>query len=70
VAGRAALTTELILEWADRHKERTGGYPHAKSGPVEGTPGEAWHPIDSALSSTGAVFRSADVAAPKARPPL
>jgi hypothetical protein len=49
VAGRATLTAELILAWADRHKGRTGGYPHAKSGPVAGAPGETWHHIDSAL---------------------
>jgi hypothetical protein len=47
VAGRAALTVETILAWADRHKERTGAYPHAKSGPVQGAPGEAWHPSEA-----------------------
>ena len=46
---RPPLTVEQILAWADAHHARTGRWPHAKSGPVEGAPGEAWGNIDSAL---------------------
>jgi hypothetical protein len=48
-AGRVALAAERILGWAARHKVRTGSYPHTKSGPVEGAPGETWHHSDGAL---------------------
>jgi hypothetical protein len=30
------LTVKLILRWADAHRERTGTWPHARSGPVAG----------------------------------
>ena len=43
------LTVEQILAWADAHHARTGRWPHTKSGPVEGAPGEAWGNIDNAL---------------------
>jgi hypothetical protein len=43
------MKVEAILAWADRHKGRTGSFPHAQSGPADGAPGETWHHIDSAL---------------------
>jgi hypothetical protein len=45
------LTVEAILGWADVHKQRTGRWPTAQSGPVEGVPGEKWQTIDNALRS-------------------
>jgi hypothetical protein len=46
---RPPLTVEQVLAWADAHHARTGRWPHAKSGPVEGAPGEAWGNINAAL---------------------
>jgi hypothetical protein len=43
------LTKRQILAWADQHHERTGRWPHAKSGPVADAPGERWDLIDNAL---------------------
>jgi hypothetical protein len=43
------LTKELILAWADAHRERTGLWPQAKSGPVIGVPGESWPAINDTL---------------------
>jgi hypothetical protein len=40
------LTAGLILGWADRHRERTGRWPSAASGPVQGAPGEVWRALD------------------------
>ena len=36
-----------MLAWADR--QRTGAWPSYRSGPVEGTPGETWRMVDTAL---------------------
>jgi len=47
------LTEELILAWADAHRERTGRWPHADSGPVSGAPGEDWGAINRALARGG-----------------
>jgi hypothetical protein len=44
------LEVEQILAWADAHREATGEYPHSRSGPVRGVPGETWAIIHSALS--------------------
>ena len=44
------LDVEQILAWADAHREATGEYPHAESGPVRAAPGETWAAIQSALS--------------------
>jgi hypothetical protein len=49
-AGPPALTVEQILSWVDRHKERTGAWPHADAGPVPGMPGETWRKLNQALS--------------------
>jgi len=46
---KPALGTEIILEWADRHRRRTGRWPTLRSGPVEDSPGETWVAINSAL---------------------
>jgi hypothetical protein len=43
------LTEKQVLAWADRHRERTGAWPTYRSGPVEGTPGETWRMVDTAL---------------------
>jgi hypothetical protein len=43
------LTEKQILAWADRHRESTGAWPTYRSGPVEGTPGETWRMVDTAL---------------------
>jgi hypothetical protein len=47
---RPPLTVEQILAWADAHHASTGRWPHTKSGPVEGAPGEVWATIDSLLA--------------------
>jgi hypothetical protein len=46
---RPRLTVEQILAWADAHYARTGRWPTAASGPVEGAPGEVWGHINAAL---------------------
>jgi hypothetical protein len=38
-----------IIRWADRHRRRTGRWPTAAAGPVEGVPGESWQKVDRAL---------------------
>jgi hypothetical protein len=45
------LTIEQILAWADRHRQRTGDWPHEDSGPIPEAPGENWLAISSALHS-------------------
>ena len=50
---RPPLTVGQILAWADAHLARTGRWPAAASGPVEGAPGEAWGNIDNALRRGG-----------------
>ncbi|MGO8744510.1 MAG: hypothetical protein ACLQNE_00840 [Thermoguttaceae bacterium] len=52
VRSRCALPTlkhRQILDWADAHHKRTGKWPIAESGPVEGSMGETWKGIDHAL---------------------
>ena len=46
---RPRLTLELILAWADAHRERTGEWPVVTSGAVHGVVGETWIAIDRAL---------------------
>jgi hypothetical protein len=46
---RGPLTVGQILAWADAHHGRTGRWPHANSGPVEGEPGESWANVNAAL---------------------
>jgi hypothetical protein len=43
------LTVEGILVWADWHRERTGRWPTKHSGEIEGTGGETWYAVESAL---------------------
>jgi hypothetical protein len=46
---RLPLTEEQVLAWADAYHARTGRWPTAASGPVEGAPGEVWGHINAAL---------------------
>lgn len=43
------LTVELILAWADEHHAKTGQWPIAYSGAVNGIPDETWNALDMAL---------------------
>jgi hypothetical protein len=43
------LTEARVLSWADAHRRRTGQWPGAQSGRVEGVPGETWYKVDLAL---------------------
>jgi DNA-binding XRE family transcriptional regulator len=43
------LTPELVLQWADSHRERTGRWPSVKSGAVRGAAGENWRTVDDAI---------------------
>jgi hypothetical protein len=43
------LTLRNILTWADAHRQRTGAWPTAESGPVTAAPGETWTGVDTAL---------------------
>jgi hypothetical protein len=49
-ARKPPLTAEQILLWADAHRERTGRWPDARSGPVAGAPGHTWQALNVALS--------------------
>jgi hypothetical protein len=46
---RPPLTDEQILAWADAHHQRTGRWPHSRSGPIPEAPGETWRAVDRAL---------------------
>jgi hypothetical protein len=43
------LTEELILSWADWHRERTENWPTEESGPIEGALGEVLKNVNAAL---------------------
>jgi hypothetical protein len=47
--GKATLTTERILEWADAHHSATGHWPTTQDRTISGVPGETWSTIDRAL---------------------
>ena len=47
------LTEAQILGWADAHRQLTGKWPDHNSGPVNGTPGETWRGINTALVKGG-----------------
>jgi hypothetical protein len=47
--GERTLSVEQILAWAEAHRERTGRWPTAGSGPVTEAPGERWRNLESAL---------------------
>ncbi|HUE69298.1 MAG TPA: hypothetical protein VMP01_00255 [Pirellulaceae bacterium] len=42
------LSIARIVQWAKRHRRRTGQWPTGKSGPIDGTVGETWLAIDTA----------------------
>jgi superfamily II DNA or RNA helicase len=44
-----SLTEEQILEWADRHFQRTGGWPAVTSGSIVDCRGETWMAVNQAL---------------------
>jgi hypothetical protein len=46
---RPTLTVAQILAWCDAHRARTGRWPSAGGGPVEGAPGEMWFNVNQAL---------------------
>jgi hypothetical protein len=43
------LTEEVILLWANEHRQRTGKWPNGNSGEIPEAPGEVWRNIDMAL---------------------
>jgi pyrroloquinoline quinone (PQQ) biosynthesis protein C len=43
------LTEERILAWADAHRARTGRWPKHDSGAIDGSGGETWGAVNSAL---------------------
>jgi hypothetical protein len=43
------LTLEQIQAWALAHRQRTGKWPTALSGPVAEAPGETWRAVELAL---------------------
>jgi hypothetical protein len=43
------LTIEQILSWVDAHHQRTGQWPNRESGAIEGSQGEVWVSINTAL---------------------
>src|SRR5262249_33877951 len=43
------LTVEQVVAWAEAHRRRTGRWPTAKAGPVEGARGETWRGVATAL---------------------
>lgn len=49
VANQPRLTNKQVLEWCDAHFQRTGIWPTAWSGDVEGVPNEKWMSINDAL---------------------
>jgi hypothetical protein len=46
---RVTLTEDLILRWADYHKDKTGYWPNQDTGPVLGVEGETWKLINASL---------------------
>ncbi len=52
-AGRPDLRLARVLAWADAHRQRTGAWPNARSGPVSDAPGETWRGVDDALRTNG-----------------
>jgi hypothetical protein len=43
------MTVPQILKWVDGYHRRTGTWPHADSGPIEGSNGETWRAVQHAL---------------------
>lgn len=48
--GLPRLSVKQILQWADRHRQRTRQWPKQNSGDVLGAPGEKWRNNANALS--------------------
>jgi len=46
---RETLTIEQILDWADRHHDRTGRWPTSRSGPIIDRPDRTWESVQTAL---------------------
>lgn len=46
---RPRLTARQIVEWAKKHRKRTGSWPTRRSGPIDGAPGVSWLGVNSAL---------------------
>lgn len=46
---RPRLTVRQIVEWAKKHRERTGSWPNFRSGPIKDASGESWSVVNSAL---------------------
>ena len=46
---RPRLSTEKILQWADKHYKRTGVWPKVESGAISDAPGETWLGINASL---------------------
>jgi len=46
---KPALTTSMIVAWAEAFFQKHGQWPYPQSGPVAGAPGETWLNIDYAL---------------------
>ena len=53
VENDSLLSIELILEWAESHKSRTGVWPSVRTGAIEDAPGETWARIDYYLHHGG-----------------
>jgi hypothetical protein len=49
-AGLPRLTLRQVRVWAAAHRERTGQWPNADSGPIPEAPGETWSAVRVALS--------------------
>jgi hypothetical protein len=47
--GRATLSIEAIVAWADAYRAATGRWPSRRSGPIRGVMGETWNTINSYL---------------------
>ena len=47
---RPTLTVERVLAWATAHRQRTGQWPTAESGPIGDAPGETWREVDACLT--------------------
>jgi hypothetical protein len=45
------LTEEQVLQWAERHRQRTGAWPKSNGGPVVEAPGATWAGLNAALTS-------------------
>jgi hypothetical protein len=47
--GARTLDVERVVQWAQAHQKSHGRRPTARSGAVDGAPGESWRNIDEAL---------------------